>query len=70
MNLGNSLTFSNEYIKQYQTIWSEVDVIMKSICRELGNTSADDMRNGYTPTILQNWGNIKLQKVKMGEIEL
>lgn len=69
-NLGNSLTFSNEYIKQYQTICSEVDVIMKSICRELGDTSADDMKNGYTPTILQNWSNIKSQKVKMGEIEL
>lgn len=43
-NLGNSLTFSDEYIKQYQAICSEVDVIMKSICRELGNTSADDIR--------------------------
>ena len=68
-DLGNSLTFSNEYIKQYQTICSEVDVIMKSICRELGDTSANNM-NGYTPTILQNWSNIKLQKVRMGEIEL
>ena len=36
-NIGNSMTFSNEYIKQYQTICSEIDVVMKSICNELGN---------------------------------
>ena len=38
-NKGNSLTFSNEYIKQYQAICSEVDVILKSICKEFDNGS-------------------------------
>lgn len=70
MDLGNSLTFSNEYIKQYQAVCSEVDVIMKSICRELGSTSAIEMKNGYTTTILNNWSTIKQQKVKMKDIEL
>ena len=69
-NVENSLTFSNEYIKQYQTICSEIDVIMKSICREFGDTSANNMKDGYTPTILHNWSIIKQQKVKMKDIEL
>ena len=43
-NIGNSMTFSNEYIKQYQTICSEIDVVMKSICNELGNSSADNIK--------------------------
>ena len=53
MDIGNSKVFSNEYIKQYQAICSEVDVILKSICRELGNLSASDMKHGCTPVILQ-----------------
>ena len=67
---GNSTTFSDEFIKQYQAICSEVDVILKSICTELGNTTADDMQYGYTPTILQNWTNIISQKVKFKDVEL
>lgn len=63
------MTFSSEFIKQYQGICSEVDVIMKSICKELGNPAANDMEHGYTPTILQNWGKIKNQKVKLKDIE-
>lgn len=51
-DLGNSMSFSSEFIKQYQGICSEVDVIMKSICKELGNLAANDMEHGYTPTIL------------------
>lgn len=68
-NPENSLTFSNEYVKQYQAICSEVDVIMKSICRELGNTSAENM-TGYTEVILTNWNSIKMQKVRMRRSEL
>ncbi len=68
---ANSTTFSNEFIKQYQTICSEVDVILKSICKELGNTSADDMP-AYTNFILpqSQWGNLPTQKVRMNAIEL
>ncbi len=67
---GNSTTFSDEFIKQYQAICSEVDVILKSICEELGNTSANDMQHGYTPTILQAWPHIIAQKVKFEDVEL
>lgn len=68
-NPENSLTFSNEYIKQYQAICSEIDVILKSICKELGDVSSRDMLR-YTNTILTNWNSIKMQKVKMKTIEL
>lgn len=67
---GNSTTFSDEFIKQYQAICSEVDVILKSICTELGNPSADDMQHGYTPTVLQTWANVITQKVKFKDVEL
>ncbi len=67
---GNSKKFSNEFVKQYQAICSEVDVILKSICLELCNQSACDMKNGYTPLVLQNWPNIKNQKVRFKDLEL
>ena len=69
-NCGNSKTFSNEFIKQYQAICSEVDVILKSICLELGNQSENYMKNGYTPIVLQNWVNINAQKVRFKDLEL
>lgn len=67
---GNSMTFSNEFIKQYQAICSEVDVILKSICKELNNPSANNMKSGYTPTILNQWSAIPTQRVKFKDIEL
>lgn len=69
-NCGNSKTFSNEFIKQYQTICSEVDVILKSICLELGDQLANDMKYGYTPVVLQKWANIIDQKVRFKDLEL
>lgn len=73
-DLGNSRTFSNEFVKQYQAICSEVDVLMKSICVELSGQStnaqsADDMED-YTLVVLNHWGNIKQQKVKLKDIKL
>lgn len=69
-DFGNSKIYSNEYVKQYQAICSEIDVIMKTICFELGNINANNMVSGYTPTILNEWKQIRLQKVKMKNIEL
>lgn len=66
---GNSTTFSNEFVKQYQAICSEVDVILKSICKELGNIGADNMRD-YTDSVLNNWSGLPNQKVRMNAIEL
>ena len=70
-DLGNSRAYSVEFIKQYQAICSEVDVIMKSICNELGNVNDEKMPQ-YTATILASsaWQNIANQKVKVKDIEL
>ena len=51
LNPQNSKCYSIEYIKQYQAICSEVDVLMKSICNEFGY-SADNMKM-YTKKILE-----------------
>lgn len=69
-DFGNSLTFSNELVKQYQAICSEIDVVMKSICKELVNQTANDMQYGYTPTILNKWSNITEQKVNVKDFVL
>ena len=65
---GNSECFSNEFIKQYQAICSEIDVILKSICKE-NNSNANKMEQ-YTSEILNIWSGIIQQKVKMKDIEL
>lgn len=67
---GNSECFSNEFIKQYQAICSEVDVILKSICKEINiNSTANDMEK-YSDEILNTWSGIVQQKVKLKDIEL
>ncbi|MGN0159338.1 MAG: hypothetical protein ACI39W_09440 [Brotaphodocola sp.] len=68
---ANSKAFSVEFVKQYQTICSEIDVILKSMCKELGNTNANNMKQ-YAETILTSadWGNIVNQKVLMRKVEL
>lgn len=67
---GNSQCFSNEFIKQYQSICSEIDVILKTICKEFDkNSSANDMCK-YTAEILKEWPGITKQKVLMKDIEL
>lgn len=67
---GNSECFSNEFIKQYQAICSEVDVILKSICKEMNpNSTANDMEK-YSDEVLNTWAAIVQQKVKMKDIEL
>lgn len=67
---GNSLCFSNEFVKQYQAICSEIDVILKSICKEINcNSTANNMEQ-YSNEILNVWSGIVQQKVKMKDIEL
>lgn len=68
-DIANSNAFSNELIKQYQTICSEVDVILKSICKELGNNNANSM-TVYTEEVLKKWDLLPNQKVRMNAIEL
>ena len=68
---GNSKAFSVEFIKQYQTICSEVDVIFKTICKDLKNEDAKEMED-YTKTILANtyWSGVVSQKVLMRDVKL
>lgn len=68
---GNSLAYSVEYIKQYQAICSEVDVVLEAICKELGKNMAENMGQ-YTKILLNEdkWKNIVCQKVKMRNVVL
>lgn len=50
---GNSGAFSNEFVKQYQAICSEVDVVLKTICKELSGITANNMP-AYTDLVLKN----------------
>lgn len=65
LNPQNSKCYSIEYIKQYQAICSEVDVLMKSICNEFGY-SADNMKM-YTKKILEKWPNIINQRIAIDD---
>lgn len=69
-NYGNSMCFSNEFIKQYQSICSEIDVILKTICKEINNKSKAKEIKGYTNEVLKKWPGITNQKVAMKDIEL
>lgn len=64
--VGNSLVFSNEYVKQYQTICSEVDVIMKTICKEINSEENRSYKNilDYTSVLLAKWPELPQQEVR------
>ena len=70
-DIANSEVYSVEFVKQYQAICSEIDVILKTICAELGNASADNITQ-YANEVLADvfWKNIVAQKVKQGKVEL
>lgn len=59
-NFGNSMTYSIEFVKQYQSISSAIEDILKAICAQLNSTDAGNMERDYTPTIL---GDAFFQKV-------
>ena len=71
-NVGNSMTYSIEFVKQYQSICSATEDIMKSICAQLNKTNAGNMERDYTPIILSDVFFQKLigQKVKARRQEL
>ena len=70
-HVENSQVYSVEFVKQYLAICSEVDVILKTICGELGDVTSETMP-AYTNTILGDafWQNIVNQKVKFCDMEL
>lgn len=69
-DLGNSETFSNEFVKQLQTICSEVEVVLKTICVEISGYTGIEKMPQYTSVVLQSWPDIKNQKVRMRENDL
>lgn len=50
----NFSAFSNEYIKQYQAICSEIDVISKSYCKALNSQFRGKNINGYCKQIIDS----------------
>lgn len=67
---GNSKCFSTEFVKQYLSICSEIDVILKSMCKEINSGFTGDKINHYTPVIL-NWKPMIVeQEVLMKDIKL
>ena len=69
---GNSMTFSIELVKQYQTICSEIDAILKSICKELNHNEKQLNIRNYGQILLSKvlWKNLPNQKVRLNNIEL
>lgn len=61
----NYSAFSNEYIKQYQTICSEIDVISKSYCKEIGIGFSDGSINTYCKCIIDNEPDFSSRVIKL-----
>ena len=61
----NYQAFSNEYIKQYQTICSEIDVIAKSFCKELNSRFNGSQINIYCKYITDNNTDFINRKVNL-----
>ena len=61
----NFCAFSNEYIKQYQAICSEIDVISKSYCREIANRFNGSNINTYCKCIIDNNTDFSNRVIKL-----
>lgn len=61
----NFNAFSNEYIKQYQTICSEIDVIVKAYCKEIDNHFKGCRINDYCQCIIAKESDFSHRKVKL-----
>lgn len=61
----NFNAFSNEYIKQYQTICSEIDVIAKSYCVELESSFHGNSINAYCKCVIDNNSDFISRKVML-----
>lgn len=66
----NFNAFSNEYIKQYQTICSEIDVIAKSYCKELDSNFKGKTINNYCKCIIDNNSDFSSRRVKLNNSEI
>lgn len=70
--LENSRCFSVEFAKQYQAICSEIDVVLKAICKELKAKIQKKNICAYTKAILSDnfWKSIVSQEVEFKKIKL
>lgn len=66
---GNSFVFSDEYVKQYQSIGAEVDTVLKAICCEFVASEVRTMPR-YTKIILEQWPSLPEQKVEFASTVL
>ena len=66
----NFQAFSNEYIKQYQTICSEIDVIAKSYCIELNSSFRGNQINAYCRCITDNNADFINRKIKVRDRDI
>lgn len=66
----NSSAFSNEYIKQYQAICSEIDVIAKSYCKELDSRFNGKSINTYCKCIVDNNPDFASRTVKLRDRDI
>ncbi|KYD30315.1 hypothetical protein [Parageobacillus toebii] len=64
LNEENFSTFSVEYVKQYQTICSELDVLCKKLCNLLVPTKNPNKMPEYTEIILINYPEIPKKQIK------
>lgn len=66
----NYSAFSNEYIKQYQTICSEIDAIAKSYCREIDNKFRGGNINKYRECIVSKNNDFANRKIILIDREI
>lgn len=60
---SNYSTYSVEYVKQYQTICSELDVLCKTLCKLIDTRSTPKNMYDYTTIILQSFQDILEKEV-------
>lgn len=65
INEDNFYTFSLEYVKQYQAICSEIDVVCKQYCLHLDGLKETSNIKEYANIVLREKPNIKSQTVSI-----
>lgn len=69
---GNSMTYSIEYVRQIQAICSEIDVLLKEICKTINEDERAENMKEYSSMVLSDifWRKITCQKIDFRRTEL
>ena len=59
----NAKAYSNEYLKQYQSICSEIDVFCKEFCKILDSTSTAENIHHYCKYIIDSYNDFADKKI-------